>query len=129
MESMNKFKVLTVVIICLFIFTVAAIYTNTKEESAKSSKAQKQKTTVQKVVKDVEYADKEFGKVVNDVLMLNKRVDELSDRLNERDTSSEVVTCRILGTLANDGVEELSPDAAVQDAKINNNPLVITCRL
>ena len=129
MESMNKFKVLTVVIICLFIFTVAAIYTNTKEESAKSSKAQKQKTTVQKVVKDVEYADKEFGKVVNDVLMLNKRVDDLSDRLNERDTSSEVVTCRILGTLANDGVEELSPDAAVQDAKINNNPLVITCRL
>ena len=31
MESMNKFKVLTVIIVCMFLFVIAAIYSNTKD--------------------------------------------------------------------------------------------------
>ena len=31
MESMNKFKALTVIIVCMFVFVIAAIYSNTKD--------------------------------------------------------------------------------------------------
>ena len=31
MESLNKFKILTIIFICMFVFVVAAIYANTKD--------------------------------------------------------------------------------------------------
>ena len=129
MESMNKFKVLTAIIICLFIFAVAAIYTNTKEASIKK---EKQKTTQQipeKEIKEVEYADSDFAQVVKDVNRLDRKVDDLTSRINNSEAGENVVKCKILGTLTDDGVEEASPNNAIQDAKENNIPLVITCRL
>ena len=128
MESMNKFKVLTIVVICLFVFVIAAIYTNTKEAAVKKQQVQKEHVE-SKEVKEVEYSDKDFAKVVEDLSSLNRKVDDLTNRVNNNEASTNTVKCKILGTLSDGGVEELSSDAAIQDAKINNNPLVITCRL
>ena len=128
MESMNKFKVLTIVVICMFIFVIAAIYSNTKDASTQKEKMT-QRQTEEKIVKEVEYADKDFAKVVNDVNILSRQVEELTNRINNKESGENIVRCKILGTLSDGGVEELSENAAVQDAKINNNPLVITCRL
>ena len=128
MESMNKFKVLTIVVICLFVFVIAAIYTNTKEAAVKKQQTQKEHVE-SKEVKEVEYADNDFAKVVEDLSSLNRKVDDLTNRVNNNEASTNTVKCKILGTLSDGGVEELSSDAAIQDAKINNNPLVITCRL
>ena len=38
MEGLNKFKVLTIAFICMFVFVVAAIYSNTKDATMKKEK-------------------------------------------------------------------------------------------
>ena len=131
MESMNKFKVLTILIMCVFVFVIAAIYTNTKEVAAKKEKIQQgqAESSQAKEVKEVEYADNEFANVVNDVSNLTQRVDELTSRLNDREASTKTVRCKILGVLSDGSVEELAPDEAVQDAKMSGNSLVVTCKL
>jgi peptidoglycan hydrolase CwlO-like protein len=129
MESMNKFKVLTAIIICLFIFVVAAIYTNTKDVSEKNNQPETVQKTSEKVIKEVEYADDDFAQVVKNVDRLTRRIDDLASKINESETNGNTLKCKILGTLTNDGVEEASPDFAIREAKDNNIPLVITCRL
>ncbi len=129
MESMNKFKVLTIVVICLFVFVIAAIYTNTKEASIKKEKQNSAKQETVAETKTVEYADEEFAGVVKNLDTLNRKVDELTDRINNSEASENVAKCKILGTLTDDGVQETSPNDAIQDAKDNSVPLVVTCRI
>jgi hypothetical protein len=83
----------------------------------------------EKEVKEVEYADEDFAGVVKDIDKLNRKVESLTDRINQSEAGENVVKCKILGTLTDGGVEEASPNDAVQDAKGNNIPLVVTCRL
>ena len=42
MEGLNKFKVLTIAFICMFVFVVAAIYSNTKDATMKKEKQKAQ---------------------------------------------------------------------------------------
>lgn len=129
MESMNKFKVLTVIIICMFIFAVAAIYSNTKEASLKTNKQQITQQVPEKDVNETGYANEDFAGVVRDIDSLNKKVDELTDKINNSEDKENVVKCKILGTLTGDAVEEAAPNNAIQEAKDNGVPLVITCKL
>ena len=38
MDGLNKFKILTIVFLCMFVFVIAAIYTNTKEVTENKTK-------------------------------------------------------------------------------------------
>ena len=61
MESMNKFKVLTIIVICMFIFAIAAIYSNTKDasEGKLQAKQQAQNEQVQDEIKTNENTEEE----------------------------------------------------------------------
>lgn len=132
MESMNKFKVLTIIVICMFIFAIAAIYSNTKDasEGKLQAKQQAQNEQVQDEIKTNENTDEtNNGDTATQIDVLNRRIDELNDKIGNSDNNGTPLDCKIYGSMTSSGIEPLSPDAAVQEAKVNNNDLVITCSM
>ena len=129
MESMNKFKVLTIIVICMFIFAIAAIYSNTKDasEGKLQAKQQAQNEQVQDEIKTNENTDETNNSdTATQIDVLNRRIDELNDKIGNSDNNGTPLNCKIYGSMTSSGIEPLSPDAAVQEAKVNNNDLVIT---
>ena len=47
MENINKFKVFTIVIICTFVFVIAAIYTNTKDVTEDKAGVQNENSAIE----------------------------------------------------------------------------------
>lgn len=132
MESMNKFKVLTIIVICMFIFAIAAIYSNTKDasEGKLQAKQQAQNEQVQDEIKTNENTDETNNSdTATQIDVLNRRIDELNDKIGNSDNNGIPLNCKIYGSMTSSGIEPLSPDAAVQEAKVNNNDLVITCSM
>ena len=132
MESMNKFKVLTIIVICMFIFAIAAIYSNTKDasEGKLQAKQQAQNEQVQDEIKTNENTDEANNSdTATQIDVLNRRIDELNDKIGNSDNNGTPLNCKIYGSMTSSGIEQLSPDAAVQEAKVNNNDLVITCSM
>lgn len=132
MESMNKFKVLTIIVICMFIFAIAAIYSNTKDasEGKLQAKQQAQNEQVQDEIKTNENTDETNNSdTATQIDVLNRRIDELNDKIGNSDSNGTPLDCKIYGSMTSSGIEPLSPDAAVQEAKVNNNDLVITCSM
>lgn len=132
MESMNKFKVLTIIVICMFIFAIAAIYSNTKDasEGKLQAKQQAQNEQVQDEIKTNENTDATNNSdTATQIDVLNRRIDELNDKIGNSDNNGTPLDCKIYGSMTSSGIEPLSPDAAVQEAKVNNNDLVITCSM
>lgn len=132
MESMNKFKVLTIIVICMFIFAIAAIYSNTKDasEGKLQAKQQAQNEQVQDEIKTNENTDETNNSdTATQFDVLNRRIDELNDKIGNSDNNGTPLNCKIYGSMTSSGIEPLSPDAAVQEAKVNNNDLVITCSM
>lgn len=134
MESLNKFKILTIIFICMFVFVVAAIYANTKDvtEGKVKLKNSAENSQVQGDVNNEMANGTENSEVVNNLEMqietLNRRVDELNEKLNNSgNASSTGLNCRIIGAMTDNGIEQLTEEAAVQEAKINNREMVITC--
>ena len=132
MESMNKFKVLTIIVICMFVFAIAAIYSNTKDasEGKLQAKQQAQNEQVQDEIKTNENTDETNNSdTATQIDVLNRRIDELNDQIGNSDNNGTPLDCKIYGSMTSSGIEPLSPDAAVQEAKVNNNDLVITCSM
>ena len=132
MESMNKFKVLTIIVICMFIFAIAAIYSNTKDasEGKLQAKQQAQNEQVQDEIKTNENTDETNNSdTATQIDVLNRRIDELNDKIGNSDNNGTPLDCKIYGSMTSSGIEPLSPDAAVQEAKVNNKDLVITCSM
>lgn len=129
MENVNKFKVFTIVIICTFLFAIAAIYSNTKDVSEHATDDMKQSQTY--VQKDKSGYQSSDNVVNTEIENLHKRIDEIStkvDRIKRNDSqASTELKCRIAGTLGNRGMEEMSANAAINDARVNNNDLVVLC--
>ena len=128
MESMNKFKVLTIIFICLCVFAVGAIYSNTKDVSNVKSQVKTENTETntanENTVQVTENKD-----LTSQIELLNSRVDELNEKLSNMGEkgNSTGLNCRIYGSLTSNGVEQLSPEAAIQEAQVNNSELVVTC--
>jgi uncharacterized FlaG/YvyC family protein len=127
MESMNKFKVLTICIIAMFVFVVAAIYSNTKDASS-------DKTTTNTENADTisDNSENNVGKtdVATQIKMINGRIDELNERLDRTvDSQSNNLKCKVMGIMTKDGLVEISSDEIVQDAKANGNDIIVSCSL
>jgi TolA-binding protein len=126
MEGMNKFQVLTAIVVFMFVFAVAAMYTNTKEASEGKAQAQKKEQAKEDInlVKTTPVV--ETNGANNKLSDLEDKVDNLSSRIADLETNSRTV-CRIYGIRTSNGVEELSAESAVSEAKNNNAELVLTC--
>ena len=129
MDGFNKFKVLTIVFLCMFVFVIAAIYTNTKEVTDNKTQSS-EKIKNEQAANDMNVDENTLNQENSDLTILTERVDELSRRLDEisnNNSSSTRLNCKIEGVLEGDSIEPLSPDAAVQEAKFNNKEVVMTC--
>lgn len=130
MESLNKFKVLTVILLCMFLFVIAAIYTNTKDVSTGKVKMKNEAANEQlqqNIKSDIAGVSENSGMVEDlsgQINLLNQRVDELSEKVNN---SESAMKCQIYGSMTDNGIEQLTPEAAIQEAKVNNRELVVTC--
>ena len=125
MESMNKFKVLTVLIVCMFLFVIAAIYSNTKDAAtSKTLPTQKTLSTDNNQKAESARSDSSVEYLETQLEILNKWVDELSQRGS---SSSEDVNCKIIGVSTSDGILRLSQVAAIEEAKTNDYEIVVSC--
>lgn len=130
MENLNKFKILTIVLVCMFVFVVAAIYSNTKDATTNRMLTQTEKENAQNQTTNSAETTTVSGNVDDlaaQIDFLNKRIDELSEKLNNPSGSAIGLNCKLVGTMTENGIEELTEEAAIQEAKINNREMVITC--
>lgn len=132
MEGMNKFKVLTVVVVFMFLFVVAAIYTNTKDASQgkidmkNKEQAERLKEDIKSDVANAPVNSQDMLNVNDEVSNINSRIDSLSARIDGIEAGSHPV-CRVYGIVAEDGFMELSVESALSEARDNGKELVMTC--
>lgn len=121
MEGLNKFKVLTIAFICMFVFVVAAIYSNTKDATMKKEK-QKAEQMANRDGDNISVDNAQLEELYIKVNELNKSVEELNLQ-----KSGNNVNCEIRGVMGDNGLEELTIDAALQEARDNGRELVMGC--
>lgn len=121
MEGLNKFKVLTIAFICMFVFVVAAIYSNTKDATMKKEK-QKAEQMANREGDNISVDNAQLEELYIKVNELNKSVEELNLQ-----KSGNNVNCEIRGIMGDNGLEELTIDAALQEARDNRRELVMGC--
>lgn len=121
MEGLNKFKVLTIAFICMFVFVVAAIYSNTKDATMKKEK-QKAEQMANREGDNISVDNAQLEELYIKVNELNKSVEELNLQ-----KSGNNVNCEIRGIMGDNGFEELTIDAALQEARDNGRELVMGC--
>lgn len=121
MEGLNKFKVLTIAFICMFVFVVAAIYSNTKDATMKKEK-QKAEQMANREGDNISVDNAQLEELYIKVNELNKSVEELNLQ-----KSGNNVNCEIRGIVGDNGLEELTIDAALQEARDNGRELVMGC--
>ena len=121
MEGLNKFKVLTITFICMFVFVVAAIYSNTKDATMKKEK-QKAEQMENREGDNISVDNAQLEELYIKVNELNKSVEELNLQ-----KSGNNVNCEIRGIMGDNGLEELTIDAALQEARDNGRELVMGC--
>ena len=129
MDGLNKFKILTIVFLCMFVFVVAAIYTNTKEVTENKTNAN-QKIKAEQKKDDMNAEENEISQDNSNLQDLSMKVDVLTKRLDElqNGNSSNKLNCQVQGIMDGDRIEQLTQEAAMQEAKENNRELVLTCR-
>lgn len=127
MEGLNKFKVLTIIFIAMFIFVIAAIYSNTKDASMKKAKQNAQQTEkqVQQDENNIAVGNAQLEEMYVKLNELNKTVEELS---NKSGNSAGDMNCSIRGIMGEDGMIALSADAALQEARDNGKELILSCK-
>lgn len=121
MEGLNKFKVLTIAFICMFVFVVAAIYTNTKDATVKKEK-QKAEQMANREGDNISVDNAQLEELYVKVNELNKRFEDL-----DLQKAGNSVNCQVRGVMGDNGLEELTIDAALQEARDNGKDLVMTC--
>ena len=129
MNGLNKFKILTITFLCMFVFVIAAIYTNTKEVTENKTNAKNEIKNEQN--KDNEISEENEVSQDNSKLQdLSIKVDVLTQKVNDLQNggnSSAQLRCQVQGIMDGDRIEQLSQEAAMQEAKDNNRELVMTC--
>ncbi len=129
MEGLNKFKVLTVVFLCMFVFVIAAIYTNTKDASENKTQ-EAQKLQEEQVRDNMAEENNDISQDSAQLQELSMRIDNLTQRVDEMNSSSngKKLNCNIQGVLdENSNIEQLTQDAALQEAQNSGKELVLTC--
>ena len=132
MQQYSKYRIITVGFILMFIFAIAAIYTNTKDIVAK-------KTDMNKV-REQQQIENNFDNtnVVNQTSQneidyklsdLTGRIESLESKVYSKADSNENigVRCHVQG-ISNDGVfVPMSDQDAIREARENSKEVVITC--
>ena len=150
MQEYSKFRVITAGFILMFIFVVAAMYTNTKDITAQKVRDAElsrrnsrsintvnhevnNNTSFQKKQPELKFDDNNSD-TYNDenIERLTNRMDQLERafRLLESEVNpnpQSPLNCQIRGILDNGDVVPLSAKDSLEEANMNNKEVVITC--
>jgi hypothetical protein len=129
MESLNKFKILTICVVAMFVFAIAAIYSNTKDASMDKTMV-KTEDINREEPEDTAISGANEDDYSTQIKVLNGRIDELNERVDKTvERQSNKLNCKVMGIMTKDGLTELSSDDAIQEAKNNGNDIIISCSL
>ncbi|MBR1425392.1 hypothetical protein IJ579_07515 [bacterium] len=127
MQELSKFKVITVVFLCLFVFVIGVIYTNTKE-MAESNTGEKINNAREKITNEF-HSERENVKTNQaNIEDLNSRLNDLRQQVHELKSSGTGMNCKIRGVMGSNGLEDISGEAAFEEARYNGKDLVLTCK-
>lgn len=137
MQEFNKFRVITVGFILMFVFAIAAMYTNTKDITTQKMKnSEISKNNIDETLynnnnikfhrKSSEIAsEQEIDILTARVEQLELSLQKLSRDVSASNTSG--LNCQIRGVLNDGEVVPLSPSESIEEANINKREMVITC--
>ena len=140
MQHFSKYRMITAGIILMFIFVIAAIYTNTKDVAAKRLKAQNSEITgnLPKIQQENDitpaFGDSEQNNpdvnndntTSNELIKITERVSQLEQKVYT-DNQEQSVRCSVKGIIDDGHMVPLSAEDAVNESKINNKEVIITC--
>ena len=126
MQELSKFKVFTVAFICLFVFVVAVIYTNTKEMAeTKTGSIQKERNIQHN--REIRYDRREVKNNALNIQELNQRLNDLTRKVNNLEDSGSKMNCKIQGVMTENGLEAISSDFSLSEASNSRREIVMTC--
>lgn len=114
----------------MFVFIIAAIYSNTRDASETKLQSKQQAQT-----EHVNFEEREEREAISQdnyqLEDLSMKVESLSRRLDEMNNNSNNggtrMNCSVQGVLNGENIEQLSQDAAIQEARDNGKELVMIC--
>lgn len=146
MQEFSKYRIITVGFILMFIFIVAAIYTNTKDIASKKLKSadtvqeQVQQPVIEQETQTTQFGGSDFAtqstdnninnneETSNKILQITERIDELERKVfspaNDNDKS---VRCVVQGIIDDGHIVPLSSQEAVRESRANGKEVLITC--
>ena len=131
MDNYNKFKMLTIIFLCLFVFVIAAIYTNTKDASeVKIKENNKQKfENAKEQIQNSEYAQRNNTSDIDNLTVQIEELNSKVDNLIQNNNNNSHMNCQILGIMDSNGesIEMLSNSAALDEAQNNGRTLALGC--
>lgn len=129
MLELNKFKIVTVAFILIFIFCVAAIYTNTKDVA--NNKLQNGDEKIYEINNEIDYNENKISHSSSTVRDLQDRVSNLEIQYNritqEQDNGASKMNCNIQGVMNGDILVPLSQSESLNEAQNNGKELVLLC--
>ncbi len=133
--ELNKFKIFTILFLCMFVFMVGVIYTNTREMVENNTRNNQEARNMERSHQEnIDQRNMEQNssniEVINDKIEdLTRRIDTLAtENVRESESSgSDNIKCRIRGIMTDNGLEPLSDASALNEARINGKELVLTC--
>lgn len=137
MQQYSKYRIITVGFILMFIFAIAAIYTNTKDivaqktnmnKAAEQQKINNNQNDIRNtVIDESDYSDSQ-NEIRNKLSDLNNRIHDLEKAVFAKDNTEDIgVHCRIQG-IADDGhFIPMSDEEAINESKENNKEVIISC--
>ncbi len=132
MPEFSKFRLITVGIILMFIFVVAAIYTNTKDAANSMKEKEQQEIKINEIPQLEEQPEPEISETEKQLQNLTERIDYLEKKAAQTPevqpaARTEGVRCSIKGIVANGRLVPLSAQDSVNESKNNGNDVFIIC--
>ena len=136
MQEFSKYRAITVGFILMFIFVIAAIYTNTKD--AVTTKQQNNQIMPQNIESknsfnktNNAYLDNQqnlSNEIDNKIVQISDRLSQLEQKVyNAPNYDQQGVRCNIRGIISDGRIVPLSPEESVNESKMNDREVLITC--
>ena len=125
MFELNKFKIATLVFILIFVFSIAAMYTNTKDivnEKTEHPKAEQNYRPEQRSSSNVNST--EINSLKNRVSDLEQKVSDITDN---DENGADRLNCKIQGYMSGDILVPVSESESLREAQENGKELVMLC--
>ena len=128
MPEISKFKAVTVIFILLFIFCIAAMYTNTKDVA--TGKSHDTYEAINDTDNEVSYSENKAIKGSAEIRDLSERVSNLEiqyGRITQQEDNNSKINCNIQGVMSGDILVPLSQTESLAEARDNGKEIVMLC--